>query len=390
MGKIAAALLLVLATGASGAPRIPASESEVLERLPVKAADPVARELRALRADLASDPGNVTKAATLARRYFDLATAEGDPRYIGYAEAVLRPWIQKPDPAVEVLFVRALLTQYRHDFAPAMADLDKVLGREPRHVEALSWKWALYMVQADYARAREVCERRRKVGSALGMTACFAAVDSINGKAREAYSALSTALARDPGRDAEYRAWIHTRLAEFAQRAGDAALAEKHFRQAIATGATDGFVLAAYADLLLDAKRHAEVVALLKDWARSDVLLLRLALAEHALGSPAAAQRARALAARFADSARRGDQLHLQEESRFELQLRGDAQKALSAALEDWKTQREPRDARVLMEAAIAARQPAAAQPALEWMRQTGYQDPRYRALAETLGKMPR
>ena len=30
----------------------------------------------------------------------------------------------------------------------------------------------------------------------------------------------------------------------------------------------------------------------------------------------------------------------------------------------------------------------AAAQPALDWMRSTGYQDPRYRALAETLEKM--
>jgi tetratricopeptide (TPR) repeat protein len=370
------------------APRTPASDAEVLEQLPVKPSDATGRELRELRAALAADPGSRERAIALARRYFDLASAEGDPRYIGYAEAVIRPWTQKPSPPAEILFMRALLLQYRHDFPPAMADLDRVLKQDPRHGEALSWKWALYMVQADYEHARQVCELRKQVGTPLGVAACIATVDSITGKAREAYTALSAALARDPDRDAEFRQWILTRLGEFALRAGDAALAERHFREAIATGVTDGYVLAAYADLLLDAGRPAEVVTLLKDWVRSDILLVRLALAEHALRATAAAEHARALADRFSDSALRGDRLHLQEEARFELELRGNAQKALALSTDDWKTQREPRDARVLMETAIAAGKPAAAQGALEWMKGTGYQDPRYRALEEKLRKM--
>ena len=123
---------------------------------------------------------------------------------------------------------------------------------------------------------------------------------------------------------------------------------------------------------------------------RSDILLLRLALAERALGSPSAAAHAEALANRFADATLRGDRLHLQEEARFELQLRHDAARALELALENWREQREPRDARALMEAALAARRPDAAQPALEWMRRTGYEETRYRALVEQLRKMPK
>ena len=96
------------------------------------------------------------------------------------------------------------------------------------------------------------------------------------------------------------------------------------------------------------------------------------------------------MAERFSDSALRGDRLHLQEEARFELTLRGNATRALELAQEDWKTQREPRDARVLMEIAIAAKQPAAARGALTWMRETGYQDPVYRILADTLEKLSR
>ena len=380
--------LALVPSAVLSAPRTPVSEAEVLEKLPFRAADTTARELADLRAQVARSPRERAPALSLARRYFDLASAEGDPRYIGYAEALLRPWITQPDPAPEVLFLRALLTQYRHDFAPAMADLDRVLAKEPRHSEALSWKWALYMVQARYDEARQVCERRKGVGSPLGVTACFSTVDSITGKAREAYSALSTALAKNPDRDAEFRQWILTRLGEFALRAGDAPLAERHFKEAIATGVTDGYVLAAYADLLLDQKRPVEAMALLKNWVSSDILLLRLALAERDANAPEAKQHLRTMAERFSDSALRGDRLHLQEEARFELELRANPDRALELATDDWKTQREPRDARVLMEVALAAKKPAAAQGALEWMKQTGYEDPRYRALAETLKKM--
>ena len=387
LGLVAA---MLLHGTAQSAPRVPKADSEVLERLPLKASDPVGRELRALRARLNEAPDDPERAVALARRYFDIAGAEGDPRYIGYAEAVLRPWAGKPDAPVEVVFTAALLKQYRHRFAEAMADLDAVLDRDPGHGEALSWKWALHMVQAEYDEARAVCERRRPVASALALTACFATVDGVTGKARPSYASLQAALAQDPKRDAEFRQWILTRLGELALRGGEPASAERHFREAIATGVIDGFVLAAYADLLIDAGRPAEVVSLLKDWTRSDILLLRLALAERALGSPSAAAHAEALANRFADATLRGDRLHLQEEARFELQLRHDAARALELALENWREQREPRDARVLMEAALAARRPDAAQPALEWMRRTGYEETRYRALVEQLRKMPK
>ena len=375
-------------TAAYGAPRVPASDAEVLEHLPVRAGDATGRELRALRAALAEAPRDPLRAVALARRYFDLASAEGDPRYIGYAEAAIRRWYDEKPIPVEIVFTRALLAQYRHDFEPAMSDLDEVLKRDPSHGEALSWKWALYMVQAEYPAARAVCEQRRQSGSALGVAACVATLDSINGHAAEAYEALSAAFARDPNRDAEYRQWILTRLGEFALRTGDDARAASDFVAAIDTGVTDGYVLAAYADLLLDTGRPAEVVRLLKDWTRSDILLLRLAIAEHALGAADARPHIRALTERFADSALRGDRLHLQEEARFELELRGNAERALALALEDWKKQREPRDARVLMESAIAARKAGAARDALEWMKRTGYQEPRYRALAATLAKM--
>jgi hypothetical protein len=65
--------------------------------------------------------------------------------------------------------------------------------------------------------------------------------------------------------------------------------------------------------------------------------------------------------------------------------LQGDARGALRLAAENYRLQREPRDARILMEAALAANEHAAAQPALDWLRTSGYEDPLYAKLARQL-----
>jgi hypothetical protein len=88
---------------------------------------------------------------------------------------------------------------------------------------------------------------------------------------------------------------------------------------------------------------------------------------------------------RFDASAMRGDKLHQQEEARFHLYLLGDAPVALRLAAENYRLQREPRDARILMEAALAAKDYPAAQPALDWLRTSGYEDPAYRKLEQQL-----
>jgi hypothetical protein len=338
-----------------------------------------------LRRDLAEQPQNMDRALALARRYFDLASAEGDPRYVGYAEAALRPWNKEAEPPVQVLVMRALLRQYRHEFDPALADLTRAAELDPGNTEIWSWRSAILLVQANYAGARAACDKLAPVASALLTTACITAVDGLSGRAAQAYAELSQALAHRADADPDLKLWIQTRLAEMALRQGKDELAERHFKAGLALGVTDGFILAAYADFLLDHRRPAEVVPLLRDWERSDVLLLRLALAEQAAKLPAAAAHIAMMKERFDASAMRGDKLHLQEEARFHLYLLNDPPGALRLAEENYRTQREPRDARILLEAALAAKRPQAAQAALDWLRASGYEDPLYARLAQQL-----
>ena len=91
------------------------------------------------------------------------------------------------------------------------------------------------------------------------------------------------------------------------------------------------------------------------------------------------------LTLRVEGTALRGEKLHLQEEARYLLELKGDARAALAAASENYRTQREPRDALILVEAALAVRDPAPATPALQWLEATGFESSRLRDAAAKL-----
>jgi predicted Zn-dependent protease len=384
------AAMAVLAVAAQAAPYVPKDDGAVLERLPVRPGDPVARELRRLRAELARDPQDLEVALRLAERYFELAGEEGDPRYAGYAQAVLRPWWNLPDAPTEALVMRAIVKQYSHDFSGALRDLEAATLADPKNARAWSWRAAIHMVQADYAAARADCAALRRIETDLTAVACIAYVDGTTGKSADAHRALAAAFSRNPGGSPASKVWLLTRLAELSLRQGDTKRAEEHFRAALGLRVRDQFLLAAWSDFLLDQGRPAEVVVVLRDWARSDVLLLRLALAEKALDAPQANEHVQALKARFDAAALRGDKLHLQEEARFNLHLLGQRERALALAQENWRSQREPRDARVLLEAALAVQDPSAAKDALDWLDRSGHEDPVLRRTAQALRKLGR
>ena len=357
----------------------------MLERLPTRRDDPRMAELRQLRAALAAAPTDAAAAAAVAHRYFNLAGEEGDPRYVGYASAALKPWPDADAPA-EIQFVRGLLRQYRHDFDSALADFDRALRQDPQHFGARAWKAAIFMVRAEYPAAARECAALPVDPKDLYAVGCSAYVQATTGHVREAYTRLSAALREAPQAAPEEKLWTLTRLAEMAWRMEDYAAADRLFNEALALGMDDNFLLAAYADFLLERGRAREVVGLLKGWERSDTLLLRLALAEQKLGMREGVAHAQALADRFSAAALRGERLHMGEEARFLLDLKGDARASLAVGLENWKIgQREPRDALVVLEAAVAAKDAKAAEPVLRWLRESGFESARLKRLAASL-----
>ena len=367
------------------APFLPANDAQVLEHLAFKRGDSASAELRQLRVALAAEPANVEAATRLAKALYSMQEAEGDPRFIGYAQAVLRPWWAMPRPPIEVLEMRIALRQYNHDFEGALEDVSQMIAREPKDGRGWSWRLVINTVLANYDQARADCDPIGEFSGDLAGAACLAQIESLTGNSRLGYQRLSRALERRATTSPMHKLVVWTMLGEMAQRMDETRLADRHFRQAIALGIVDVDLRMRYADFLLDGGRHAEVVALLRHASGSDTLLLRLAIAETAMRSSAGAKHVEVLRSRFEAARKRGDITHLRAEARFALTLGNDPFRALALAQENWTQQREPDDARVLLESALAARQPQAARPALDWVKRTGHEDPIIRRLAKQI-----
>lgn len=368
-----AVLALLPLMQAAAAPRTPVSGNEVVAELP-RPDD----GLRALRAAAAAAPRDPVPALALAQRYVVLGRGSADPRYYGQAQAVLAPWWDRPDAPNGVRLLRATLLQNGHHFTEAQTVLRQVVAADPRAAQAWLTLATVQAVQGDSAGATASCGRLSSLAGQLETFACLAAASANTGRMRGAEQLLALGLEREgEGNVApDIRTWALTMLAELAARRGDAPVAQRRFLAALRGAPGDSYLLGAYADFLLDRGRAADVPALLRGHHRNDGLLLRHALALQALGKQEALAAVRdELQARFDAAALRGDAVHLREQARFTLHLRGDVRAALALARRNWQVQKELADTRILLEAGLAARDRAALQPVLRWIRAQGLQD---------------
>jgi tetratricopeptide (TPR) repeat protein len=374
--------LAVCITHAAGAePFVPAHDDVVLERLP-DAGDPTARQLRQAQQ---REPESLDRALALAWHWVRQARASADPRAAGWAEGVLAPWLALPEPPSEALLLRATVRQNRHEFGPALSDLGLVLSRDPRNAQAWLTRATILQVQGRPREAEQACLRLLPLADSLVASTCLANAAGLAGRGAAALTLLERALADEGEAAPGLRVWALTSRAELAARLGRAAEAEEAYRAALDLDARDPYLLAAWADFLLAGGRAGEVRALLEGALHVDGLLLRLALAERALEDSRADEHIELLRSRFAALRARGDSAHLGEEARFALTLGADVEAAVELASANFALQREPRDALVLLESALAARQPEAASPALAWLGRTGLEDSRLSQLARRI-----
>jgi tetratricopeptide (TPR) repeat protein len=377
----ASAFALALSASAAAAPFVPADDGQVLERLPDRSA-PQYRDVKRLKAEVAVAPNDVAPATALANAYYRISRSEGDPRFLGYAQAALTPWWRDAQAPSPVLVMRATILQSNHEFTRALADLDTAIARDSRNARAILVRATVLTVQGEYDKARADCERLPGLAPDVYVIACTAGIDAVTGKAQAARAALERSLAAMPDATPDVRAWFESLLGEIAQRQGDPT-AETHFRAALAADPRDLYTLGVFSDWLLDQRRPVDVVPLVQNDPRVDTLLLRLALAQKAARRPEAESSVTTLRARFDASRTRGDTVHRREEARFQLQLNGDQQLALRLAQENWKIQREPADLRILAEAARATGDTTARETVHQWLTKTGLEYPAVAALVK-------
>jgi Tfp pilus assembly protein PilF len=341
---LALGALLLFGRGATSDARA-AADSEVLARLPRRSG---------AAAELARRPRDLELAVRVAREDIERARAEADPRWLGRAQAALRPWWGDAEPPHEVLILRATIRQSNHEFEAALADLALALRQDPEDPQAWLTRAVLQQVRGDRDGARASCRALGRLASELVVAACAASVDA------GAEPRLARALERAPAADPALRAWALGILGELAGRRGDVALAESRLTAALALTPRDSYLLAALADLWLEHGRPREAVPLLAGEVQIDNLLLRLAIAETAAGAPDAAAHTAELGRRYAAAQARGDRVHLREQARYELELAHRPRVAFALAHENWTIQREAADARILVDSSVAVLREAA------------------------------
>ena len=370
-GRTRLALLLLAITplnAAWSAPGVPASDAQVLAELPVGArhASMPARELSRSRLDIA---------LPLAQFYLARSRASGDLRYLGYAESVLQPWVRHVPVPPEVLVLEATILQSRHAFDAALQQLDLALQAQPDNAQAWLTRATVLRVQGRYAEALAACGHLAAQADAAITDLCHHGVAGLSGHLRPAYAA--TLALPQQGLASEARAWRYSELGEMAERLGDDAAAEHWFTEGLQLAPEDFYMRAACADLLLRHGRAAETLQLLADYGSMEPMLLRIVLAHRLLGDRQGEQSRALLSDAFDVEQQRGEAVHRREQARFLLDVEQQPSAALVAAQENWRVQREPDDALILLRTAQAAHRPDAAAPALLFLQQQGLEDVR-------------
>ena len=382
---IAAVLAAAMAWNASAAPHEPPSESTIVERLP-----PAFIALKRMQRDAATAGASIDARTALAnaRRYVELGQTSSDPRAYGYAQSALGKWWTTDPAPTGILVMRARILQFRHEFGPALAQLEAALQSDQFDPDAWLLLASISQVQGNIPAARSACLKLIPIADPLIGAACVASTAALSGRDDSAAMLLANALREASAAPAAERVWAWTTLAEMRERGGNLSGAKAAFDEALRVSAQDVYTRAAYADVLLDQHDWQSARAVLGDASQADALLLRAAIAAQRSSNPDAGELAANLAERFTEARSRGDDTHLREQARFALEVQHDAAGALQLAQRNFGVQQEPADARILLEAALAACSPAAASPAIAWLQRTDIHAPRLQQLADEVERL--
>lgn len=315
------------------------------------------------------------------------ARASGDPRYLGYAQALIDRWPE--DRLTDRLRVlRATLRQSLHQFDSARADLERVISGPSdtrQRIQARLTLANLELVQGRYNEARQHCQALQSDYPGLIAKSCLASVKARTADPQKAYRNLAQQLAESKGRqpaDSTSRLWTEGTLGDIAAQAG-LPEAELHWRRVLQASPSDLYIRAQLSDWHLEQDQFGRVLTLTEGFEAVDTLAVIRAIAMKRTGHPGSDELIRRLRQRFEEARWRGTLLHARDVARFLLDVENQPQAALRLAIENWESQREPLDTRLLLRAALASDDRAQRQRVSDWLSQQGQSDARYPELKQ-------
>lgn len=349
--------------------------------------------LRSLDLAWRAQPQDLNAALPYARAVFTLGLTEGDLRWFGSAKAALAPWWTAADLPAEGYFLRGLIKQGFHAFDVGLQDIDRAIALEPRRAEFWSWRFALHLLLADMASARQDTDEMARLFGSQEADVYRAVLLYRTGQPLPAVQMLTRAMRSPDNQDASSQDWLGFHLGEAHRVAGQPAQAIALWGQRLKASPQSHLIRLSLAELFNQQGQYAQAktTALYKAdiGSLTDALLMQALLASRGLKDPDEARLASQMTARLQSQALRQESLIERPKLIHQIAYGQDVAAGLALSIENWRLQKEPPDAVLFVQAALALGQARAAEPVLAWAKKTGYTDPQLGPLMQQLQSHP-
>lgn len=342
-------------------------------------------DLRDLTKSWRLKPQDLSISLAYARAVFQIGLAEGDLRWFGAAKAAILPWWKIDDLPADALFIRGLVKQGFHDFNGGLADINKAIDLNPNKAEFWSWRFAMHLLKTDLVAALKDCESMDRLFGQDESKAYRAILLYRTGDPQTAIGFLKI-LGNSPNfQSTSSKEWLALHLGEAYRVAGQSEMAIDTLQKQLKITPKSHMIKLSLAEIFVQEGQYLKVKQMSGSVAPTDALLMQYVLANKGLQDPAEKNLSLLLESRLKSQSLRQEELIERPQLIYFIDYANDPAAGLRLSIENWKIQQEPRDAVLFLKAALAMKQPHAAQDVLAWLEKTQYSDPQIKDLRTRL-----
>lgn len=311
---------------------------------------------------------SATNVIPLITAYIQHGKQQAKTRYIGYAQALLEPLLDRNPSDSRLLLLQAEIAEFQHRFPETIELLQQAIAssntrrnRANAHLRLAN----LYTLQGQYAKAARECQFLRRLTTSVFQQSCTVVIQSRTGQLTKAQQVIEqmqtghTAENTNTAKDPKWQAWLANTQAELAAQTSTSSISpSQYFQQAIQHEPDDLHYRLSYVDwLLLHANNTTpaqEAERILQPAPNSIGVQIRRAyidLLQERPTSPVAATRRENIDNFFQRAELTNDQGSLRELAYYQFFVQQHYALALTLALQNWQIQKEPLDTYLVLAA---------------------------------------
>ena len=261
-------------------PFTPEDKNEVIFTLDQS---PEQQEMASLLQKLSNDKNNIGLVDELLSLYTHYAKEKSDVSYMGYAKALVLPYLKQYPDSYRLRMHYIDILQYTHHFDKALVELEKVKKRHTKNPQPFVIEASIYEAKGEFDLALRACKQLLFRGSSLLSATCITTMQSHLGKVKENYKVLKETYNKSKNIEESERSWALISLADMAYRLDKKEEASVYLQDAIVLNKNDYYARKKLAEMYIEDKKYKEAEALLEPYRFVDALLLRLSMAQQYL-----------------------------------------------------------------------------------------------------------